>query len=57
LYDQNKGLILKEMNNSPSGHCSEISNGPRYVEFHPEYDVMYCVNELSSTVSVDVTYV
>eukprot|EP01083_Nonionella_stella_P130219 395165_1 len=29
-----------------------MADGPRYLEFHPKYNTMYVVNELSSTVAV-----
>lgn len=32
--------------------CRRIGDGPRYVVFHPSMNVCYCVNELSSTISV-----
>jgi len=36
----------------PSGPPGRTALGPRYIEFHPQFDVCYVINELSSEVSV-----
>jgi 6-phosphogluconolactonase len=46
------GKIEAELNVLPSGLCTGLPDGPRYIEFHPKYPVAYVVNELSSTVAV-----
>ena len=51
FYDANNGEIAMEINTLPSGLCTGKPDGPRYLEFHPKYNVAYVVNELSSTVS------
>ena len=51
-YDRENGAIAMELNYLPSGLCSGMPDGPRYVHFHPKYNVAYVVNELSSTVSI-----
>jgi len=51
FYDKNAGKIQHELNFLPSGLCTGMPDGPRYLEFHPKYNTMYVVNELSSTVS------
>lgn len=50
-YDREGGAIKMEMNFLPSGLCTGKPDGPRYIHFHPKYNVAYVVNELSSTVS------
>ncbi len=35
----------------PSGMSTGKADGPRYIDFHPKFNVAYVVNELSSTVS------
>lgn len=50
-YDREQGAIQMEMNFMPSGLCTGMPDGPRYIHFHPKYNVAYVVNELSSTVS------
>lgn len=52
LYDKEKGAISMEINALPSGLCTSKPDGPRYICFHPTYDVAYIVNELSSTIAV-----
>jgi len=52
FYDEKEGVIVTELNSSPSSINSGEPNGPRYVEFHQVYNKMYVVNELSSTVAV-----
>lgn len=51
-YDATEGNIAIELNVLPSGLCTGKPDGPRYFEFHPEYNIAYVVNELSSTVAV-----
>lgn len=53
-YDAYEGQISIELNVLPSGLSSgrTIPDGPRYFEFHPQYNIAYVVNELSSTVAV-----
>jgi 6-phosphogluconolactonase len=51
-YDRHGGRIDMEMNYMPSGLCTGKPDGPRYIHFHPKYNVAYVVNELSSTVSI-----
>jgi 6-phosphogluconolactonase len=51
-YDRQEGKIEMEMNVLPSGLCTGMPDGPRYFEFHPNFNVAYVVNELSSTVAV-----
>jgi len=51
-FDQEQGKIELELNVLPSGLCTGAPDGPRYLEFHPQYNVAYVVNELSSTVAV-----
>jgi DNA-binding beta-propeller fold protein YncE len=41
-----------EMNVLPSGLVTGMPDGPRYFAFHPNFNVAYVVNELSSTVAV-----
>jgi 6-phosphogluconolactonase len=52
FYRKDEGKIEQELNTLPSGQSSAFADGPRYIEFHPKYNLMYVVNELSSTVSV-----
>uniref|UniRef100_A0A6S8SNI5 6-phosphogluconolactonase n=1 Tax=Chaetoceros debilis TaxID=122233 RepID=A0A6S8SNI5_9STRA len=52
FYDKVQGKIEHELNTLPSGLCTGMADGPRYLEFHPKYNTMYVVNELSSTVAV-----
>jgi 6-phosphogluconolactonase len=52
FYDRAAGKIALELNVLPSGMCTGHPDGPRYLEFHPKYNVAYVVNELSSTVAV-----
>jgi 6-phosphogluconolactonase len=51
FYDRVEGKIKHELNVLPSGRSNGHADGPRYIEFHPKYNTMYVVNELSSTVS------
>lgn len=51
-YDAFEGKIAIELNVMPSGLCTGKPDGPRYFEFHPQYNIAYVVNELSSTVAV-----
>jgi 6-phosphogluconolactonase (cycloisomerase 2 family) len=51
FYDNVNGKIQQELNYLPSGLCTGHPDGPRYLEFHPKHNIMYVVNELSSTVS------
>jgi 6-phosphogluconolactonase (cycloisomerase 2 family) len=51
-YDAENGAIALELNVMPSGLCSGMPDGPRYFEFHPQYNIAYVVNELSSTIAV-----
>jgi len=52
FYDKIEGKIEQELNYLPSGLCTGHPDGPRYLEFHPNHNTMYVVNELSSTVAV-----
>eukprot|EP00567_Pseudictyota_dubia_P009467 CAMPEP_0197441044 /NCGR_PEP_ID=MMETSP1175-20131217/7409_1 /TAXON_ID=1003142 /ORGANISM="Triceratium dubium, Strain CCMP147" /LENGTH=535 /DNA_ID=CAMNT_0042971267 /DNA_START=64 /DNA_END=1671 /DNA_ORIENTATION=- len=52
FYNKEEGKIEREMNVLPSGLCTGKPDGPRYLEFHPTYNIAYVVNELSSTVAV-----
>jgi len=52
FYDKVGGKIELELNVLPSGLCTGKPDGPRYIEFHPEFNVAYVVNELSSTIAV-----
>jgi 6-phosphogluconolactonase len=52
FYDSKDGKIALELNVLPSGLCTGKPDGPRYFEFHPQYNIAYVVNELSSTVAV-----
>ena len=51
-YDRTNGSIEMEMNFMPSGLCTGKPDGPRYIHFHPKYNIAYVVNELSSTIAV-----
>lgn len=51
-YNREEGKIEMELNVLPSGLCTGMPDGPRYLEFHPKYNVTYVVNELSSTIAV-----
>ena len=51
FYDKSEGKIQQELNYLPSGLCTGHPDGPRYLEFQPAHNTMYVVNELSSTVS------
>ena len=51
LYYQD-GKIEVELNAIPSGLCNGTPEGPRNIEFHPEYIVAYVNNQLSSTIAV-----
>lgn len=52
LYDKKNGAILMELSCLPSGLSTGKPDGPRYLCFHPTYDIVYVVNELSSTIAV-----
>ncbi|GAX24509.1 hypothetical protein FisN_18Lh061 [Fistulifera solaris] len=52
FYDPVWGNIELELNVLPSGMCTGMPDGPRYLEFHPRYPICYVINELSSTVAV-----
>lgn len=52
LYDKEKGAIAMELNALPSGLSTGKPDGPRYICFHPTYEIVYIVNELSSTIAV-----
>jgi len=51
FYEKENGKLEVELNSLPSGLCTGHPDGPRYVVFHPKFNMMYVVNELSSTVS------
>lgn len=51
-YDRDAAAIQTELNMIPSGLCTSHPDGPRYLEFHPQFNVAYVVNELSSTIAV-----
>lgn len=60
-YDRAAGAIVSQVNVLPSGlsNCTAAAggkkkkpDGPRYIEFHPKYDIAYVVNELSCTIAV-----
>jgi 6-phosphogluconolactonase (cycloisomerase 2 family) len=51
-YNRNNGKIEFEFNKLPSGLCTGRPDGPRYLHFHPKYNIAYVVNELSSTIAV-----
>jgi len=50
-YDAKTGK-MEPLGVIPSGLASDGPHGPRYIEFHNEFNVCYVVNELSSTVAV-----
>mmetsp|Transcript_3777 Transcript_3777/g.6664 ORF Transcript_3777/g.6664 Transcript_3777/m.6664 type:complete len:525 (+) Transcript_3777:265-1839(+) len=52
FYYDPEGKIEIELNVMPSGLCTGKPDGPRYFEFHPQYNIAYVVNELSSTIAV-----
>jgi len=52
LYNPVKGEIVGQLNVLPSGMSTGNPDGPRYIEFHPTFDIAYVVNELSSTIAV-----
>lgn len=52
MYDNKAGKIECEFNVLPSGLSTGKPDGPRYIDFHPRFNVCYVVNELSSTVAV-----
>lgn len=51
LYHPEDGNLMMELAVLPSGLCTGMPDGPRYIEFHPFLETAYVVNELSSTVS------
>jgi len=51
-YDVKEGKITIELNVMPSGLSTGKPDGPRYFEFHPQHNIAYVVNELSSTIAV-----
>jgi 6-phosphogluconolactonase len=51
-YNRADGKIDFEFNKLPSGLSSGMPDGPRYLHFHPKYNIAYVVNELSSTIAV-----
>ncbi|KAL7581280.1 hypothetical protein ACA910_006049 [Epithemia clementina (nom. ined.)] len=52
FYNREDGKIEMELNALPSGLRSGMPDGPRYFEFHPNFNIAYCINELSATVTV-----
>ena len=50
-YDRRAASIQMQLNEMPSGLCTGKPDGPRYIDFHPQHNIAYVVNELSSTVS------
>lgn len=54
LYHPEKGNLMMELAVLPSGLCTGMPDGPRYIEFHPFLETAYVVNELSSTVSSSI---
>jgi 6-phosphogluconolactonase len=52
MYNNKDGKIDFEFNVLPSGMSTGKPDGPRYIDFHPRFNVAYVVNELSSTVAV-----
>lgn len=46
-YNRTVGKIEFEFNKLPSGLCSGMPDGPRYLHFHPQGNIAYVVNELS----------
>ena len=55
-YNKTEGKIGCEFNALPSGMSTGKPDGPRYLEFHPKFNVAYVVNELSSTVSLPFSF-
>lgn len=51
-YDREGGQVAMELSIMPSGLCSGMPDGPRYLQFHPRFNIAYVVNELSSTIAV-----
>lgn len=51
-YNRTDGKIEFEFNKLPSGMSTGLPDGPRYLHFHPQYNIAYVVNELSSTIAV-----
>jgi 6-phosphogluconolactonase (cycloisomerase 2 family) len=51
-YDSRKGALGREFSVLPSGMSTGMPDGPRYIDFHPRFNVAYVVNELSSTIAV-----
>ena len=51
-YDSRKGALGKEFNVLPSGMSTGMPDGPRYIDFHPKFNVAYVVNELSNSIAV-----
>lgn len=54
-YNQKEGKIGCELSVLPSGMSTGKPDGPRYIDFHPRFNVAYVVNELSSTVSLPIS--
>jgi len=52
LYHPEDGNLMMELAVLPSGLCTGMPDGPRYIEFHPFLETAYVVNELSSTIAV-----
>lgn len=52
FYDAEAGAIMEELNALPSGLATGKPDGPRYLSFHPSFDIAYVVNELSSSIAV-----
>jgi len=51
-YDSKTGR-LRYTCSINSGSCKpDTRNGPRYMDFHPSHPIAYCLNEISSTLSV-----
>lgn len=51
-YDSKNGVMGMQLNTSPSGPRLGMPDGPRYMEFHPKYNIAYCINEFSAQVAV-----
>ena len=51
-YDSRKGALGSEFNVLPSGMSTGMPDGPRYIDFHPRFNVAYVVNELSNSIAV-----
>ncbi|CAM9779240.1 unnamed protein product [Chrysoparadoxa australica] len=51
VYDEETGELHPTVS-LPCGHKTDAPHGPRYLAFHPSSNIVYVVNELSSTVSV-----